>query len=349
MEEKYEFKLLEQREQLKDYHKSFEKNGVSKDISKLEWIHFNNTVSSPLTLLNYNEGNICSIYATMPVYFKIDNNNVKCCQSLDTLTDKDHRGKGLFIKSARSLYNKAKEDKYQLVYGFPNAFSVGGFVKKLDWNLLDPVPFLFKPIRTGYFLKKFFGKRIGKILDFGISRVKKNNLKEGEEIKQLQQFDKNVDLVWESFSKKIKVSINRDYKYLNWRYFEKPNENYKVFGFYKNEALKAIVVYVVKKKHGGKIGYIMESMAFEDNERLGKLLIRYAVNQMINSKVDIVLSWCFNFSPNYLYYKKNNFFNLPKKLRPIELHFGYGNLGINEEILRNRNNWYISYSDSDTV
>lgn len=54
-------------------------------------------------------------------------------QSGDTMTHKDHTGKGLFTKLARMTYELAKEKGAEFVFGSPNYNSYPGFVKKLNW------------------------------------------------------------------------------------------------------------------------------------------------------------------------------------------------------------------------
>lgn len=57
----------------------------------------------------------------------------KAVQSGDTMTHKNHTGKGLFIKLAKLTYELAKNEGAQFVFGFPNSNSYPGFVKKLNW------------------------------------------------------------------------------------------------------------------------------------------------------------------------------------------------------------------------
>jgi hypothetical protein len=342
--------LITDEKELADYKKAFDNNNSPKYIEKLEWMHFHNPVNTPLVSITYGKGGeVASIYAVMPIFFKIENSLVKACQSLDTLTDINHRGKGLFVESANNVYKSASESDYKLVYGFPNGSSVHGFIKKLNWKLLDPVPFLFKPLKSGYFLKKILGNSIGSLLNFNISSTKKIGLSKSEEIIEIKRFSKDSDVLWESFSSLFKVSINRNSDYLNWRFVEKPDENYKRYGFYRNGKLLGFIVFINKDKHSGNIGYIMELIVLPNEAEVGKKLLQWALNDFIKNKVDVILSWCFQHSPNFQIFKSKRFFDLPEKLKPIELHFGYANFNADEGIVCKRENWYLSYADSDTV
>jgi GNAT superfamily N-acetyltransferase len=328
----------------------FDTNGSPKYIENIEWQFFENPLKKCFVDIAYDTGvdKTAAIYAISCVPFLINDKVNQGSQSLDTITDKDYRGKGLFTKLATSVYQKAKDEKIALVYGFPNGNSIHGFSKKLDWAVLDPVPFLLKPLKSSYFTKKI------KALNFlpninlsfeGYSQSSKYYIKEAF------SFTDEVNNIWENFSKSFKVAVNRDKNYLNWRYINKPNENYRIAHCYDlNNNYMGFIVFTVKGKHGGKIGYIMEMIYHLDRPEAANLLLRYAVNEIRKEKADCILSWCLAHSPNFSIFSKSNFFKLPEKLRPIELHFGVRAFQENiKETVYNRKNWYLSYSDSDTV
>jgi hypothetical protein len=110
------------------------------------------------------------------------------------------------------------------------------------------------------------------------------------------------------------------------------------------------VIYSVKGKHGGEIGYIMELVYDLEYQLAGKMLLKKAISEIKLQNADCILSWCLDHSPSYNIFKSENFFKMPEKLRPIELHFGARVFDKKfKDLVSNRKNWYLSYSDSDTV
>jgi hypothetical protein len=84
--------------------------------------------------------------------------------------------------------------------------------------------------------------------------------------------------------------------------------------------------------------------------KAGNLLLDYATTFFKKQKTDAILAWCFRHSLNYDRYKKSGYFNLPEKLRPQHLFLGVRSFNHNNQhFTENKKNWYISYSDSDTV
>lgn len=333
-----------------NYYKAcFDNNGVEKDLPSLKWQFFENKAENFVDIeFDANAKKVAAIYATFGVNFKIGDKVYLGSQSLDTMTDIDYRGKGLFIKLAKDVYQKAKENEVALVYGFPNGNSIHGFITKLEWKNLDPLPFLIKPLKTKYFTERIKFLRFLPNINLSFSTFK-NNKKYS--VKEENHFPDNVTALWNKFSKQIQVAVNRDKTYLDWRYIHKPGGDYTIANCYDiQNNYVGFVIFTVKEKHNGKIGYLMELMYDLDNPKAGKLLLNYAVSKIKSQKADCILSWNLEHSPNNGVFKKAFFINMPEKFRPIELHFGVRAFKDHlATIINNRNNWYISYSDSDTV
>ncbi|WP_288982541.1 GNAT family N-acetyltransferase [uncultured Flavobacterium sp.] len=332
------------------YKDCFDSNGSSKKIENIEWQFLKGTEKKVFVNIAFDElkKKTAAIYAVSCVKFKLNNKLYQGTQSMDTMTDIDYRGLGLFAKLAKNVTDNCINDGLKLVYGFPNGISVHVYKKKMEWRIIDPIPFLIKPLKTKYFTNKI--KFISFLPNIPLSF---SRYKEGKNLRIIvnNSFSEQVNSVWEQFSKNIKVAVNRDLEYLNWRYIKKPNQNYQIAHCYDiYNVYKGFVVFVVKEKHNGKIGYIMELIYDIDNDEVGKQLLSFAVESIKKENADCILSWSFEHSPNYSSYKKHFFINMPEKLRPIELHFGVRSFDSKfDELIGNRLNWYLSYSDSDTV
>jgi len=335
---------------LEMYKKCFDENGSSKKTENIRWQFLQSTKSNSLVEIAFDEdkSKVAAIYAMSSVKMQIDGNSLVGSQSLDTITDVDYRGLGLFITMAKSVYEKADNDKVALVYGFPNGNSVKGFKKWLGWEILDPVPFLIKPLKSKYFTNKIKALQFFPNVNLSYSSYKSN-----KKFRVIEKniFSEEVNDIWRKFSNKIKVAVERDEKYLDWRYIQKPNENYKIAHCYSiDNKYLGFIVYTVKEKHNGRIGYIMELMYDLEEPTAGKTLLDYAIYNIKKEKADCILSWCLEHSPNYPVFKSSFFIDLPEKYRPIELHFGVRAFTDKiKSIVSNRENWYLSYSDSDTV
>jgi len=334
---------------IKLFIECFNINGSTKELNRTIWQYFDNPVKSSVVKIAYdnNKERTAGIYAISCLKFKIGSDIVVASQSMDTITDINYRGQGLFVDLAVEVYNNAVKSNIKLVYGFPNGKSVHGFIKHLNWRLLDPVPFLIKPLRSKYFLRK--NSLLNLLPNIVLPIIKRHSTK--YKIFEKLEVPDDANKIWQEFSKSINVSIVRDKEYLLWRYINKPNENYRIAHCYDdNNNYLGYIIYSIKNKHDGIIGYIMELIYDPNYPDVAKDLLRYASNDLAKNKADCILAWSLEHSPNFKTFRKQFFFKMPARLRPIELHFGVLSLDTQiESIISDRKNWYLSYSDSDTV
>lgn len=340
--------------ELERYRECFEKNGTERVLANLKWLHQQNLSNTNTIYYAMQQNEVAAIYTALPVVFKINDTKVPALQSIDTITDIDHRGKGLFPKLANKLYTDAAENKFALVYGFPNENSAPGFFKKLQWQPFGEAPFLLKPLNPFYFFKKFFKRK--KIQeDFSSTNhiyisPKEKRLNKNTVIKSLDQFGETYDEIWNAASENIPVCVDRSAAYMNWRYVTKPAEHYYRYGIFTNGKLEGVIVFAIKTKHGGLIGYIMDLIYYPFNKKIAKQLLQFASQQFRLQKVDTVLAWSLPGSFNFKSFKKSGYFVLPPKLRPQKLFLGVRPFDeANKDLITDAKNWYISYSDSDTV
>lgn len=342
-------------EELKKYKDCFDQNQSEKDLEVLKWFHQDNLrkEQSILYAIETESQRIAAIYTYLPTTLHCMETKVPALQSFDTLTDYRHRGKGLFIQLANRLAQKETERGNALVFGFPNENSVNGFVKKLGFTYFGEVPFLIKPLKISYFIKKLFGRKDSKDSDNSNCTIESNSsveLKNNVSLLKMDSFGMDYDLLWKKVKSCIPIGVNRDAGYMNWRFVTKPHGGYTKYGYYEGSELKGVIIFTLKKKHGGNVGYLMEILFEPENKQVGKTLLGFAVRILKRNNADVILSWCYPHSFNYSAFKREGFYNFPEKMRPQKLGVIVKNLksDFEKDILKIKN-WYISYSDSDTV
>lgn len=79
------------------------------------------------------DGEPAAFYGVYAYPVILDGVKIVAVQSGDTMTHKNHTGKGLFTTLAKLTYELAKNEGVDFVFGFPNYNSYPGFVKKLNW------------------------------------------------------------------------------------------------------------------------------------------------------------------------------------------------------------------------
>lgn len=351
------FRAMEATERdLVAFRDAFAANGFPRDLEQLRWQYFDHPGERLLVDFAVDpkeDGErVAGIYAALPFLVDAGGEAHVAGQALDVLTDSAYRGRGLFTGLARSLYARCGESGLAFIYGFPNANTANGYWTRLDWTQLDPVPFLIRPLRTRYVLERIPGVRsVARFLpDLPLPLPSAPALPAGRQLRPVTEFDDRFDGLWSAFARDVGVAVRRDRRYLSWRYASKPLEDYLTYGLYEGERLLGFVTYCVKSKHGGVVGYLMELVSHPDFPEAADVLARTALRDVARRGADVVLAWNFEHSPNHAAHRKAGFLPFPEWARPIELHFGA--LALDPAVrplVTERRNWYISYSDSDTV
>jgi GNAT superfamily N-acetyltransferase len=345
---------------LESVREVFLANGSEKELAHLDWQYVRPPAGPAYVVqaqADTSPPKIAALYVAFPVDVQVgrsansDNGSSeptrrrRIVQSLDTITDSHFRGRGLFVQLGRETYAWCRSEGAVAVYGFPNANSVHGFVRHLNWHLLDPTPFMIRPI-GGRYLRARLNLRRKPIYS-------RESLALPRRVEELDHIPSDLNSLWQAFSSTFEIGIVRDDAYLAWRLFERPNSWYRVFISRSPQSeLTGLVAYSMENKHGGTIGYLLELMVHPEHKGDGTILARMAVRHLRQRGADLVLAWNLRHSPTRPALRRAGFLPLPRLLRPIELHFGVGPFTEDEHtraLLLDRHSWYLSYLDSDTV
>ena len=297
----------------------------------VEWAFANN--STPFAVAR-DDGQIVGVSGYIQSNIQIGSKVGAAYQAVDSFVSESMRGKGIFSQLARAYDTYAANSGGDLVWGFPNDNAAPAWFGKLGWHRHGQVPFLIKPLRAGFFCRKFHLP-----IDFSLSRLHDHRLPAVTEIGEWG------DVLWSQVAPNIGIGTVRDRAFLNHRLYGCPQaEHYRVVAS-TDQSAPAIVASREADKHGGQIAYIMEALGGPSLEpllmsELGRLAARGS---------EIALAWSFPWSPNYRILRKAGFIPLPERLRPIHIWFGSTPKTALASHANHKRQWYLSYLDSDTV
>ena len=103
----------------------------------LRWLYAENP-SGPVVGFEAMDGDrLAAHYVCIPAPILIDGQERQALLSLNTATDPNYQGRGLFTKLANLTYEKASSEGFQAIIGVANANSTPGFVTKLGFQRVD--------------------------------------------------------------------------------------------------------------------------------------------------------------------------------------------------------------------
>jgi GNAT superfamily N-acetyltransferase len=296
----------------------------------IEWAFAGN--STPFCIARKDE-RIVGLSAYIKSCIKFGNRTGIALQAIDSFVAPEMRGKGMFTSLARAYAEYATTTDIDLVWGFPNDNAAPAWYGKLGWINHGQVPFMIKPLRAGYFLRKL--KLFG---DFPLDFSRDQNLQ------PLDSVGDWADELWEKFSTDVNCSTVRNREFLDYRLLNSPNaQQYRIVAEQTGDG--ALVATRETEKHGGRIAYLMEAMGGDSLKRV----LQSELARLRDREVELVLAWCYPWSPNYRQLRACGFLPFPERIRPTRIWFGGRSSSELGKLAEDKFNWYLSYLDSDTV
>ena len=278
--------------------------------------------------------------ALVPTKMVDHGNGFEGIQAIDTIVHPDMRGKFIFMRMGKLAEEYAASRKAML-WGFPNAQAARGWFGRLQWQRTGSVPFLIRPLRSGYVLRRF-SALLGKI---DLRLVRRSRAPAGYR----NQFDPlGYDAVWASIRDSMGVGVDRSGEWMQWR-LARPCADYR-YGTVGGEMPVAAAATRTAAKHGGTITYVMEAIARPGNEKALAGLLKCMIAEECDKGAEVALAWCPSTSVNYRAYRAAGFLPFPDRYRPIEIHHGFWVDPLDMALQAHQgSDWYLSYMDSDTV
>lgn len=280
------------------------------------------------------DGQIVGMSAYITNRFAFERHVGRAAQAVDSFVDDRLRGQGVFTALARAYEEHAVHAGIDMVWGFPNDNAAPVWFQKMGWRKHGQVPFLVKPLRAGYFLKK-----LGLPLDFPVSRAADQHLPAEAHAGAW------AERAWEIVADTVMCGAIRDQEHLAHRLFGAPQaQDYRVVA---SDAPTSAAFVATREttKHGGRIGYLLDAFGGADLRGL----LNSEIGRMRARGMDAVLAWAYPWSPSYSTLLRAGFVPLPAPLRPIKIWFGAKPITPRAAPATHLQNWYLSYLDSDTI
>ncbi len=315
----------------------------------LTWQYLLNPNGKPFLYISREKSTmeLAGQYLVIPISFNCGSTSVMGSLSLNTITNPNYQKLGLFTKMAKATYQDCKNNNVFFVIGFPNSQSYPGFVRKLNFKHLGDIPLMVKPIKPHKIITSLFRKN--KVKHGGEIRLK---YLQYSNIKMFRFTDETIATsyteFWNSIKNQYHISINKDFEYLKWRYFDIPTRKYIISYYRHNSAIQGIIILKAERIWGLNVGIIMDILILNNQKQIGKRLIKHSLKLFRKNNVDFVMI-LHNKTYEYKILKKTGFFQLPQKLLPQKFHFivRINKNFNNDNALLKQENWKLSFGDYD--
>ena len=267
--------------------------------SKKEWIwQYKDLPSSKsYCYIAKKQKKIVGYYHVPTFKFKFKNNLFLIGNAQDVGILKRFRGQGIF----KNLSNFAIKDlsrKIDLIYSFPNQYSIKNFINNNSFNFIKNLPIYFKPI---FLIKKRF-----------------KNL-EGMKITELSNTNADLINLFKNFGSKHLSYLVRDKSFLQWRYIKSQKGKINILGLKSKNKLQAAIFYKYEKIFGLKSIVILDFAYINNVENLSRLIDNFSYYLYLKKKIGFHLVIISGIFKDMNIFFKKNFYKIPMILSPRKI------------------------------
>ena len=324
------------------------------DIKRWHW--FKNNPLGHFASVGEHNGQIVGYMGLIPVDIKMGDNLIRGAQAVDLVVHPTFRRQGMFLEIGKALVKEAAENDISFFYGFPNEPAYYGHLK-YGWFYVCDIPLLGRPntysaralirgnlgrLREIRFSKKFVRSSVDLATNMFLNRkaAHKTPLVEDLKITSLLSFDERFDGFWNRVSNRYGIIVVRNTRYLRWRYFEKPETDYKVLAAEKDGRIEGYVILSITKSEYRKDGFIVDALA--NSKHVAQHLVRAALGYFSEEEVESIRC---RMKENSLWYgilKQNAL--LPLQSIKLIARINSGKLSKTYESVAE--NWYTTMGDT---
>lgn len=314
------------------------------------WMFINNPAGGSIIWLAEHNCKLIGEYPLIMINMKVGEKLIKAGQIADTMTDPHFRRRGIAFLLGKESLKEMKGRNALIAFGFPTKEAYPLHMKS-GWLDVCDIKIMVKPInfknlleeyfKDSYHLKNIFSI-IMKLLLKSKFITRKPPLIDGLTIEEVYRFDSRVNDLWEWISKDYNIIVARDETYLNWRYIDSPNANYRVCIAEKHKKIHGYIVLDYTRYNGLLVGRILDIVAPLDQQDIVQCLISNAEKYFEKNGVDAILSSivCNRY---YNIFLRNGFIPyLKSKNRFIAYN---ASSDISDGYLMNPKNWFIQLGD----
>ncbi len=209
-----------------------------KTIAYWNWKHIDNPFGESPVLVATDQGKIVGVRAFMRWKWRWKGKNYSALRAVDTATDPDYQGRGIFKKLTLSLVETCSQEGDDFIFNTPNTQSKPGYLK-MGWSEVGKLPVRLKLARPFSMVRHYLGKET--VLPEVDPVMPIYNLKTA-----MKNFDDSIA----RYPRPSGLFTPKNKDYLTWRYVNCPILHY--YGYLEGEGdQQVLIVFYPKKQRMG--------------------------------------------------------------------------------------------------
>jgi GNAT superfamily N-acetyltransferase len=335
--------------------------GCDEPLERWRSLFPDNPFSRPIVYVAVaDDGRLIGHYAFIPTPFRKGGRPTLAALAYQSMIHPDFQRQGILKALAAAAEKQLDEDRMLTAMAFVNDKSFHAYTAHFGWTKLVDCPIYFAVVDPREPLEKALkwaplarllapaAGLINALLSPG-RRARSSDIA----IRRADRFDSRVDDLWRTFSGEFPHAVERDSRYLNWRFAGKPARYSILLAESASPAPRLLGAAVVKveKKFGLLFGYVVELFHDPARPEAAELLVARALEEIKSSGCSMATALTLGPASLKKALGRCGFWKLPRALMPHGIHFLYKDRAAEKapagEYAVER--WFLSWSDHDAV
>jgi hypothetical protein len=270
------------------------------------------------------------------------------------MTHPHYRRQGIFQTLASRLYQVLGQKGNCLTYGFPNENSLPGLLSQLEWSHIATLDIHVRPLNLGPIVQAITHSPVlSSIASTGLTwlanpvRMTTSHI----HLREVKRFDSRVDSLFAQHQTRHRLQVIRNEAYLNWRYADCPDWDYRIVLAEDKDQLLGYIVIRIASYFGLSGGMIMDVTAALGQRDILAALISDGIHYSRETGMDLVACLTKGDRETQSALKQQGFMIMPRLKGYKRWYFGgrTNNATINAAVLKDANSWRVSFGDVDIL
>ncbi len=253
----------------------------------------------------------------------------------------DYRNQNLWLKVKSSRPNFAP-----VQFGWTR---LPGYVALRQNRPSDPLRPFLRVLDAGPLIDRFTHSRalawLGTAATTVVRSVSSPLHRSSGTVARLNSFDDRADRLWERARRADRAMIVRDHRYLNWRYCQRPDATYSLFGIERGAELDGFLVARTLTFFGMRWGFLVDFLAPQSTPEALSSLIEAALDDFRAAGVGAVTCYATDPSVRSVLFRRG-FFIVPQR-KPIRFMRYVRAKRTDLAQFRALQRWYLTMGDGD--
>ena len=233
--------------------------------------------------------------------------------------------------------------------GFPNHRMFPDYAHS-KYTTVTFVPVYVRPLDFGKLAARFHVGPLGALAGpvYRALLARRMPLAAGEEVIRIERFDETIERLTREFADMVTLCIDRTARFLNWRFFEKPTQEYTVWGLRRAGELRAYVVTKRSEMYGHPAVIVLDlgCRAGEESALLRLIAQRLPEEQAGGAAAAVTMG----LHPVFARLRRLGFIHVPDRWNPRPIRFVAKILreGFDPTVLEPQS-WFVTLADWDVL